>query len=189
MVRKSKLPATEADSELPQVFIGVGANIGDRAGTMLRALRQIQLLQDTEIIQVSGFYNTEPVGLKEQNDFLNAVVQVRTLLSPEDLLRALQKIEQNLGRVRTIHWGPRTIDLDILCAGNVMSNTELLTLPHPELGKRRFVLAPFCELAPGFRVPGYNQTVQQLLQTTPDTGKVELIMTSCQVLKKLNEVD
>jgi len=174
---------------LPQVFIGVGANIGDRAGYMLQALRQIQLLPDTEIMQVSGFYNTEPVGLKEQNDFLNAVVQVRTLLSPEDLLRALQKIEQNLGRVRTIHRGPRTIDLDILCAGDITSNTEYLTLPHPEMVKRRFVLTPLCELAPDFRVPGYEQTVQQLLKITPDTSKVELMMTSCQVLKKLNEVD
>lgn len=188
MAQRSKLPAAGPEPQNRRVFTGVGTNMGDRAGNIIRALYELHVLDGVQIVQVSGLYNTEPVGNVEQDDFLNAVVELQTAYLPEELLKALQKIEQKMGRVRKTHWGPRIIDLDILCMGNVIMNTKSLTLPHPEIGKRCFVLAPFCELAPDYRLAGYQDTVQQLLTETPDRSKVELVMTSCQVLKKLKEV-
>ena len=134
-------------------YIGVGSNIGDRYKNILSAEKEINKTNSSNIIQISKIYETEPVGYLDQDYFLNCVFKVTTILSPEDLLRSLLKIEIILKRKRIIHWGPRTIDLDILFFDNIIISSENLIIPHPRLHERMFVLKPLCDLAPDFIHP------------------------------------
>ena len=130
-------------------YIALGSNIGDREQHLKNALAKIEELGEfVKLEKISSFYNTAPVGYIEQPDFLNAVVKVKTILEPEELLSILQEIENTEGRERKIHWGPRTLDLDILLFDDMVINTDTLVVPHPEMTKRDFVLVPFCEIAP-----------------------------------------
>jgi 2-amino-4-hydroxy-6-hydroxymethyldihydropteridine diphosphokinase len=114
------------------------------------------------------------VGLSDQPDFLNLVLEIETRLCPTCLLLALQAIESKLGRVRTVRWGPRTIDIDILSIGKRVRNLAFLTLPHPRLAERNFVLIPFNEIAKNYIVPQFNQTVGEILRYTADQSWVKL---------------
>ena len=114
-----------------------------------------------EVRQVSSLYETAAVGVTDQPDFLNAVAEVQTTLSATLLLDALLNLENLLGRVRTFRWGPRVIDLDLLLYGDEQIGLPHLTVPHPRLRERAFVLAPLAEVAPGLRLPGDTQTVQE----------------------------
>ncbi len=135
-------------------YLSLGANLGDRAESLRQALRSITQIPRTSLIQVSSFYLTEPWGKTDQPAFINAAAAVRTTLPPPDLLRALQSIEQRLGRVRHEHWGARTIDIDLVYAGSVEWQTPELQLPHPYLTQRAFVLVPLAELAPELCIAG-----------------------------------
>jgi 2-amino-4-hydroxy-6-hydroxymethyldihydropteridine diphosphokinase len=142
-------------------YIGIGSNIGDKTANCRTAVES--LAEAGRIIGVSSFYYTEPVGYREQDDFINAVAILETNRSPVELLSICHAIEDRLGRRRTVRWGPRTVDLDILLYGNLVVSRPDLAIPHPLMAVRRFVLAPFVELAPLVMHPVLNKTMIQLL--------------------------
>ncbi|MHB1794573.1 MAG: 2-amino-4-hydroxy-6-hydroxymethyldihydropteridine diphosphokinase [Acidobacteriaceae bacterium] len=148
-------------------YVALGANLGERERSLRSAIAALRHLGTVEA--VSSFYETAPVGLVAQPDFLNAVVALRTALPPQELMAALLRIEQQHGRDRSISVpkGPRTLDLDLLSYGNVVMETVTLTLPHPSLAERRFVLAPLKEIAPHWRHPVLEKTVAELLDDLP----------------------
>ena len=131
-----------------KAVIGLGTNTGDRAGNLQAAVDALSLLPGTRVTAISPVYETEPVGYADQPDFLNAVCCVQTELSPRALLGACLGIEAALGRVRAIKNGPRVIDLDLLLYEGVTLQTDELTLPHPRMGERAFVLCPFSDIFP-----------------------------------------
>ncbi len=123
-------------------YIALGSNIGDRQRQLLEAIAELEVSPEIAIEGISGIYETDPVGYTEQPAFLNMVLAVRTTLQPRSLLHRLFEIENLLGRVRDIRFGPRTIDLDLLLYDNVIMDSEELTLPHPRMMERSFVLVP-----------------------------------------------
>ena len=137
-----------------RIYLGLGANLGDRRASLRRALRLLAHLEDTQLLRVSSFYETPPWGNEKQPPFLNACAALETRLSPLVFLRRAQRIERALGRVRKEHWGPRTIDIDLLFAEGFESAAPELRLPHPYLHERAFVLLPLAEIAPGLIVRG-----------------------------------
>ncbi len=149
------------------IFIALGANIGDPLTNFLEA--RTLLAQDTTVIQSSSCYKTKPYGPKDQPDFLNAVVQVQTSLSSEALFEKMQTIETVLGKNKTRVNGPRAIDLDLLFYGNehIMSNN--ITVPHPKIAERDFVLLPLTEIAPKFIHPTLNTSMENLLASLNET--------------------
>ena len=150
------------------IFIGLGGNLGDRRALLLRARALIAERIGT-VLQTAPFYETAAWGVANQPDYLNTVLEVRSAHPPEHLLRALLRIETELGRERLVRWGSRTVDLDLLFDNARVLETDQLTLPHPRLHERNFVLRPMCDLAPHFVHPVLGQTVQTLLHQSPDT--------------------
>ena len=137
-----------------RIYLGLGANLGDCRASLRRALRLLAHLEDTRLLCVSSFYETPPWGNEKQPPFLNACAALETRLSPLVFLRRAQRIERALGRVRKEHWGPRTIDIDLLVAEGFESAVPELRLPHPYLHERAFVLLPLTEIASGLIVRG-----------------------------------
>ena len=148
------------------VYIGVGANQGTPDRTLRAAIAELAALDALEGLRVSRVRSTAPVGPLEQPDFLNAAVVAETQWEPEALLCLLHVLEARHGRRRSqeVHWGPRTLDLDLLMLGDLTVSTASVRLPHPELPHRRFVLEPLCDLAPDARHPVSGRTLQQLLE-------------------------
>lgn len=142
-----------------RAFIGIGSNLGEREATVRAALEQLSQLPETTLLRVSSLYDSEPVGPEDQPDFVNAVAQLDTALTARQLLWNLALIEKRLGRVRSQRWGPRTIDLDLLFFGDQVIDDDDLRVPHPEITRRAFVLAPLAELEPGLLHPLTGQTV------------------------------
>lgn len=144
-----------------QVYLGLGSNLGDRAGYLRRAREN--LAPEVKLLRASSVYETPPWGYSDQPAFLNQVVEVQTDLEPEALLAKLKGIESELGRVKNFRYGPRCIDLDILFYENCVYQSERLTIPHPSLAERAFVLVPMNELAPNFIHPLLHEHISELL--------------------------
>lgn len=147
-----------------KVFIALGSNMGDKLGYLERAVNNLQEDSHFKNIRVSDYLETAPYGGVEQDDFLNGVLEAETLYSPESLLARLQREEQLAGRTREVRWGPRTLDLDILLYDDLIMNERDLTIPHPDMKNRAFVLEPLAALAPHTLHPVYRKTVGELLE-------------------------
>lgn len=143
-------------------YIALGSNMGDKAAYLQQAVDMLKERQDCKVIKISDFITTEPYGVTEQDVFLNGALMVRTLLTPEELLLRLHEIEAAAGRVRTLRWGPRTLDLDILLYDDLILDTEDLHIPHIDMQNRDFVLKPLAQIAPYERHPVLNRTIGQL---------------------------
>jgi 2-amino-4-hydroxy-6-hydroxymethyldihydropteridine diphosphokinase len=156
---------------MPTAYIALGSNLGNREETLAAATNRLGRLGRVQAC--SSLYETEPVGFHNQPAFLNAVLALETKLEPLPLLHALLTIEKELGRDRSqgVVNGPRTLDLDLLLMGDLLLEGKELTLPHPALVRRRFVLAPLAEIAPHLRHPQRNQTIAELLARLPDDGE------------------
>lgn len=140
---------------LPKVtaYIGLGSNLGDEKEYIEKALKLLAETPGIELREVAGYYRTEPIGYTEQDWFLNTAAKIKTTLAPHALLVVLQDIEEKLGRVREIHWGPRVIDLDLLIFGNEKIDDDILTVPHPRICERAFVVAPLADISPDLILP------------------------------------
>jgi len=177
-VRKVELEVEKPDAPIPlrfdsvsvriergwhRVFIGLGSNMGDRLEYLERAVSNLQADAHFRDIRTSGYIETAPYGGVEQDDFLNGALEAKTLYGPEELLARLQEEERLADRKREVHWGPRTLDLDILFYDDLIWDKKELSIPHPDMKNRQFVLEPLSELAPSFVHPVYRKTVKELL--------------------------
>jgi 2-amino-4-hydroxy-6-hydroxymethyldihydropteridine diphosphokinase len=158
---------------IQNAYVGLGSNLGDRAGYLLLAVRGM-LEAGLDVIRLSSIYETAPVDNVDQPAFLNMVAELRgpALPTSVQLLARLLRIEYSLGRTRDIHNGPRTIDLDLLIFKDEHASTDFLTLPHPRLHLRRFVLVPLNELVPSLVHPTLSKSIRDLLNQTPDKSAV-----------------
>ncbi|WP_424683168.1 2-amino-4-hydroxy-6-hydroxymethyldihydropteridine diphosphokinase [Frateuria sp. YIM B11624] len=157
---------------MTRAFVALGGNLGDTHAILRQALDDLAALPSTRLLARSRFYRTPPWGLREQPPFLNAAAELETALAPHELLDALLDIERAAGRVREgERWGPRTLDLDLLHMEGVTLRDERLTLPHPRIGERAFVLLPLAELAPELELPGQGR-VDALLAAADAAGCV-----------------
>ena len=155
---------------MARAYIGLGANLGDRAATLTRAIELLAERQEIDVVAVSSFRETDPVGYLDQPRFLNAAAVVETSLAPAALLTTLLEVERELGRVREgPRYGPRTVDLDLLLMDDLVLDEPGLELPHPRLHERAFALEPLSELDPALVVPGHGAVRQLLLslQSSP----------------------
>ncbi len=151
-----------------RAFLGFGGNLGEPLNNFRAARQQFSEHPQVETISSSPLYQTPPVGGPAgQSDYLNAVIEILTGLSPLDLLQLCLRIEDDAGRVRDQHWGPRTLDIDVLLFDNLTMDVPLLTLPHPRLQQRHFVLLPLNDLAPQLNHPVLNKTIATLLKALP----------------------
>ncbi|MCL2856100.1 MAG: 2-amino-4-hydroxy-6-hydroxymethyldihydropteridine diphosphokinase [Oscillospiraceae bacterium] len=145
------------------VYIALGSNLGDREKNLRDALTTLENHPCCEIIDHSDFCETDPIGYEDQGKFLNGVAEIETTCSPTELMELLLEIEASLGRERTIHWGPRTIDLDILLYDDLVSPDPYVTIPHPHMAQRLFVMQPLCQLAPYAVHPILRRTMRDIL--------------------------
>lgn len=152
-----------------RVFIGLGSNLENPLEQIKTAIKDMKAMVDTELVACSSLYKSPPMGPQDQPDYINAVIELDTTLTPHSLLDELQKIEQQHGRVRKRHWGERTLDLDILVYGEQVLDDDRLTVPHPGIAERAFVIYPLAELDNSLVVPGLG-TVSQLVETCPRDG-------------------
>lgn len=153
-----------------RAYVALGSNLGDSRQHLLDAIEALAMLPHTQVIARSRIYRTPPWGKRDQPDFLNAVVALETALEPHDLLDALLAIERDAGRERNgERWGPRTLDLDLLHVDGKHVNSERLTLPHPHIADRAFVLLPLHDVAPELDIPGQGKVVD-LLQNVDVQG-------------------
>lgn len=146
------------------VYLSIGSNMGDKEGYLDFAIDRLNALPDTKVMEVSDYIETEPYGDVEQDNFLNGALKIQTLKSPEELLDTTMAIEQEAHRERIVHWGPRTLDIDILFYDDAIIHTKRLTVPHIEIPKRTFVLEPLAAIAPYYMHPILHTSVLELLQ-------------------------
>ena len=148
-----------------RAYLGFGSNLGDRRANIDEAIRRLGATEGIRVMKVSSMYDTEPVGGPPQPNYLNAACEVETELSPHELLRAALAIEDAMGRRREVHWGPRNIDIDLLLCGDTVIEDADLTLPHPLMADREFVLRPLAEIAPEATHPVKKREIRVLLDT------------------------
>lgn len=154
-------------------YVALGANLGDPIETVKLAEEALKALPRSKVLALSSLYRTAPVGLHDQPDFINAVAAVDTELAPGELLDELFAIEARFGRQRSVRNAPRTLDLDLLLHGDAVSDDPQVTLPHPRMHERAFVLMPLHEIAPALSIPGHG-AVADLLQACADQGIAKL---------------
>ncbi len=153
-------------------YIGIGSNLDSPAGNCLTADQRLSEHPAITVVARSSLYQSEPFGKTDQGWFVNSVAQIKTSLSPDELLQACLTIEQEMGRTRNEKWGPRIIDLDILFYDDLIIQQEGLEIPHPGIPERSFVLAPMNEIAPDFIHPKLKKTIETLLQEIPNPQQV-----------------
>ncbi|MCD6486912.1 MAG: 2-amino-4-hydroxy-6-hydroxymethyldihydropteridine diphosphokinase [Syntrophobacterales bacterium] len=154
-------------------FLGIGSNVGNPVLNCAAAVKRISDIDGVGMLRCSSLYKTQPVGFEEQDWFVNGVIEIRTRFRPRALMNAMQRVEDEMGRVRGEKWGPRVIDIDILLYGQIVIKEEGLVLPHPELHKRRFVLVPLNEIAPCAIHPAFGISEKGLLDRLQDKNKVK----------------
>ena len=155
-------------------FLGLGSNLGDRLGNLRRAIERLKESDEIEVEEISPVYETEPVGRQDQPWFLNLVLRIKTSLEPLALLERLLAVEDGMGRMRLEEQGPRKIDLDLLLYDERMVDSERLTIPHPRMHERKFVLVPLTQIAPQLFHPRLQISVEKLLALCPDESEVRL---------------
>lgn len=161
------------DVDIITAYISLGSNLGDRAGNLLLAVRGL-MEASLPVLRLSAIYDTEPVDVESHDNYLNMVAEIHLkTITPEQMLARMIRIEYLLGRRNKFENAPRTVDLDLLFYGGVHYNTPFLTLPHPRLHLRKFVLVPMAELAPHFVHPTLNKTIQEILAEVADKTKVK----------------
>lgn len=156
-----------------RAYLGIGSNMGDKNAYVGQALAALEQKPEIREVKCSRLITTAPYGGVEQEDFLNGAVELKTLLSPWELLAFLQELEHRAGRERKIHWGPRTLDLDILFYEGFVSADPRLTVPHPDMENRSFVLEPLDELCPWQRHPLSGKTIRQMRQELAQRGQTD----------------
>ncbi len=149
------------------VYLSLGSNIGEKIYYINQAISMINKIDGTNITAISSIYNTPPIGYTEQDFFLNCAVEIMTTLTPIQLLHQIQSIEKTLGRERTIKWGPRSIDIDIIFFDQLIINEPDIQIPHPHLQDRAFVMLPLNDINSEFLHPYYKKTVRELLSQLP----------------------
>jgi len=158
---------------MPQIaYLSLGSNLGDRESSLREAISRLSAAG--RALSVSSFYETEPVEFSDQPWFLNCALSLETTQPPEQLLETALGIEREMGRVRDRNKGPRTIDIDIVLFGNLIVDSPGLTIPHPAMHRRRFVLAPLAEIAPGVQHPTLHKSMRELLAELPSGPIVRL---------------
>ncbi|MFJ7978554.1 2-amino-4-hydroxy-6-hydroxymethyldihydropteridine diphosphokinase [Peribacillus sp. JNUCC 23] len=155
-------------------FLSIGSNVGDRSEYIKEAIRLLHEEKEVKVLQTSSLYETAPIGYIDQPQFLNAVILVNTGLSAVELLNVCQEIERKLGRKREIRWGPRTLDLDILLYNHENIETERLSVPHPRMVGRAFVLVPLLEINPTIMLPTTDTPLNDILEKLEDKEGVQL---------------
>ncbi len=155
-----------------KAYISAGSNLGDRRANLEFALNS--LAKAGKVTRISSYFETEPVGFENQPWFLNIAIELMTRLTPSELLSLCQSIEASCGRVRAFPNGPRTLDMDILLYGDTVIDQENLTIPHPRLTVRRFVLEPLAQIAPDTRHPILKKSIRSLLEACPDSSEVRM---------------
>jgi 2-amino-4-hydroxy-6-hydroxymethyldihydropteridine diphosphokinase len=148
---------------MPPAYIGIGSNIGNRIGYLKKALALLKEYRDIKVTKISHVYETEPVGVVKQRKFYNAVVKISTKYSPEELLSVCKQIEKKLKRKKSVKWGPRNIDADIILYSGRVVRTKRLTIPHKEMHKRLFVLAPLMDIAGNIRHPVLHKSIKKII--------------------------
>lgn len=170
---------------MAKCLLSLGANLGDRGATLQMALQQLATLPQSKLLSQSSFRDTNPAGGPQQSVYLNAAATLETSLSPQQFLAELQRVENELGRVRTERWGPRTIDLDLLLYDQLELETPELTLPHPRMSFRRFVLEPAAEIAAEMVYPVNGWTIGKLLKNLRPWNRVILLRSQDSSRKRL----
>ncbi|MGI6006086.1 MAG: 2-amino-4-hydroxy-6-hydroxymethyldihydropteridine diphosphokinase [Ruminococcus sp.] len=161
--------SVEIERRWHQAYIALGSNMGDKAAYLDQAVKSLKNTEGCQVEKVSDFIATSPYGGVEQDDFMNGVLKIRTLLTPEELLDRLHEIEKEAGRERVIRWGPRTLDLDILLYDDLIMDTEDLHIPHIDMHRRDFVLKPLDQIASHVRHPVLNRTIGELWEELKKT--------------------
>ena len=151
------------DMEKVDLYLSLGSNMGDKLSYLENAVEAIKNDVNCRLMKISDFVITEPYGPVQQDEFLNGCIMIRTLYSPNELLAFLQSLEAKANRTRDVHWGPRTLDLDILLFDDLVMDSDNLVIPHPEMHKRDFVLTPLTQIAPNAVHPLYNVRIKDII--------------------------
>lgn len=159
-----KYVSVKIERQWHTVYIALGSNMGNKQKFLDEAVRELNEWKECEVVKTSSWITTEPYGVTEQDEFLNGCLKLHTLFTPEELLETLHLIEKNAGRERIVHWGPRTLDLDILFYDDLIYGTEQLCIPHVDMKNREFVLKPLCEIEPYMHHPATGKTVKEMLE-------------------------
>ena len=157
-----------------KAYIALGSNMGDRFGYLTEAIILLERHEDISVVNTSSVYETDPVGYTDQGQFLNMAIKVETSLEPVELLDTCLEIELKLDRKREMKWGPRTLDLDILLFNHENVETEKLTIPHPRMSERAFVILPLIEMEPNLTLPTIKEPLKNCLLSIPDREGVRI---------------